>query len=293
MRTSTRYNRRGFVAVAGALTTMITGAVVAVGAAPASAVTIPVGSVIAVTQSSGFSTGPSKTTTALCPADRPRVLGGGFTTTGTHLVVSQAQPLAGSPRDSYQVTVGFDQVGTTASWQLLVYAYCSSAAPGWQIVPATSTSTSDAFNEVIATCPSGKEIVGTGGRITGGAGQVELVTQTGGLRGSVAGGLEDLDGFAGSWSATAYAVCVTVANPLDIHLVQNQTASDTTNPKSVSVTCPSGMRLTGSAVWADQPGNAINLRPDTSTPTGVTATARNDSGSGGAFDLLVYGVCAL
>jgi hypothetical protein len=272
---------------------MITGAVVAVGAAPASAVTIPVGSVIVVSQSSGFSTGSSKTTTALCPADRPRVLGGGFTTTGTHLVVNQAQPLAGSPRDSYQVTAGFDQVGTTASWQLLVYAYCSSAAPGWQIVPATSTSTSDAFNEVAAACPSGKEIVGTGGRITGGAGQVELVTQTGGLNRGVAGGLEDLDGFGGSWSATAYAVCVTDASPLDIHVVQNQTAIDTTNPKSVSATCPSGMRLTGSAVWADQPGNAISLRPNTSTPTSVTAIARNDNGSGGAFDLLVYAVCAL
>jgi hypothetical protein len=292
MRTSTRYDIRRLVGVAGALAMMITAAVVAVGATPASANTIPVGSVIAVSQPSGFSTVSPKTTAAVCPADRPRVLGGGFTTTGTHIVVSQAQPLAGSPTDSYQVTAGFDQVGTAASWQLLVYAYCSSAAPGWQIVPATSTSTSDAFNEVAAACPSGKEVVGTGGRITGGAGQVELVTQTGFPRQAVAGGLEDLDGFAGSWSATAYAVCVTVANVLDIHAVQNQTASDTTNPKSVSVTCPSGTQLTGSAVWADQPGNAISLRPNSSTPTSVTAIARDDSGSGGAFDVLVYGLCA-
>ena len=293
MRTSIRYNSRRFLGVAGALAMMITGAVVAVGATPASAVTIPVGSVLAITQPSGFSTGSSKTTTATCPADRPRVLGGGFTTTGAHIVVSQAQPLAGSPTDSYQVTAGFDQVGTTASWQLLVYAYCSSTAPGWQIMPATSTSTSDAFNEVIATCPTGKQLVGTGGRITGGAGQVQLVTQTNGVRASVAGGLEELDGFAGSWSATAYAVCVTVASPLDTRVVQNQTAIDTTNPKSVGVTCPSGMRLTGSAIWADQPGNAISLRPDTSTPTSVTAISRDDSGSGSAFDVLVYGVCAL
>jgi hypothetical protein len=293
MRTPARKTIRRLLGVAAALAMTVTGAVVAVGATPAAASTIPVGSVIAVTQPSGFATGSTKTTSAICPADRPRVLGGGFTIAGTHIVVSQAQPLAGNPRDSYQVTAGFDQVGTAASWQLLVYAYCSSVAPGWQIVPASTGSTSEPFKEIAASCPSGKEVVGTGGRITGGAGQVELVTQPGFPRQGVAGGLEDLDGFAGSWSATAYAVCVKVAGVLDIHLVQNQTAVDTVNPKSASVSCPSGTRLTGSAVWTDLPGNAFNLRPNSSTPTSVTASARNENNTGDAYDVIVYGLCAL
>jgi hypothetical protein len=273
-----------------------TAAVQAVGIAPAAATTIPVGSVQVVTATSGFSVGSSKTLSAVCPAARPRVLGGGFTTTGTHIVVNELRPVSGSPVDSYRVTAGFDEVGTSASWQLLVYAYCSSVAPGWELVTATTTTTSDPFNSIIATCPGSKRLVGTGGKINGGAGQVQLVTQ--GI-GSVApnkmsaGGLERLGGFAGSWNATAYAVCVSVTNLLDIRLVSNQTASDPTNPKGVTATCPSGMRLTGSAIWSNAPGNSINLRPNSSTPTNVSAAARDDSGSGFSWDLITYALCAV
>ena len=52
------------------------------------------------------------------------------------------------------------------------------------------------------------------------------------------------------------------------------------------------MRLTGSAVWSDVPGNAINLRPSNATPTSVTATGRNDSGVVGGWTQYVYGFCA-
>ena len=296
MPATTRHTRQALVAVAAALVAIITAVVQAVGIAPAAAATIPVGSVQVVTATSGFSVGSSKTLSAVCPAAKPRVLGGGFTTTGTHIVVNELRPVSGSPVDSYQVTAGFDEIGTSASWQLLVYAYCSSVAPGWQLVTATTTTTSDPFNDVVATCPSFKSLVGTGGQINGGSGQVQLVTQ--GI-GSVApnkmsaGGLEDLTGFAGSWSATAYAVCVNNTRLLDIRLVSNQTTVDSTGTKNITATCPGGMGLTGSAVWADTPGNAINLRPDSITPTNVVATARDESASGVGWDLITYALCAL
>jgi len=296
LRATTNGTRRSFVAAASALAMIATALVQAVGVTPAAAVTIPVGSVEVVTATSGFSPGPSKTLSAVCPASKPRVLGGGFTTTGTHITATELQPVAGSPVDSYRVVAGFDEVGTTASWQLLVYAYCSSVAPGWQLVTATSPPTSDPFNQVIVTCPSGKAVVGTGGRINGGAGQVQLVTQGIGAAGPnrmSAGGLEDLTGFSGTWSVTGFAVCVTDANPLDIRLVQNQSGG-TLNPKTVTATCPSGMRLTGSAIWTDIPGNAISLRPNTSTPTSVTGVARNDTGNTTfSWTLIVYALCAL
>jgi len=282
----TRYTRQTLVAVASVLVVIATAVVQAVGIAPAAAVTIPVGSVEVVTAASGFSVGSSKTLSAVCPAARPRVLGGGFTTTGTHIVVNELRPVSGSPVDSYQVTAGFDAVGTSASWQLLVYAYCSSVAPGWELATATTTTTSDPSNAVNLTCPGTKRLVGTGGRINGGAGQVQLETLALGLTAPntmSAGGLEQLGGFAGLWNATAYAVCVNVTNLLDIVMVPNQTAINPTNPKGVTATCPSGMRLTGSA---------INLRPNSATPTSVTATARDDSGSGFSWDLNTYALCA-
>jgi hypothetical protein len=281
-------------AAAGTMILALT-AVQAVAVTAAAAATIPPGSVQVVSAVSGFSTGPSKTTTAVCPAAKPRVLGGGFTTTGTHIVVTEAQPIAGGP-DSYRVTAQADEVGTTASWQLLVYAYCSNVAPGWQLVTATSTSTSNPFNQVIPSCPSGKAVVGTGGQINGGAGQVQLLTQ--GI-GSVApnrmsaAGTEDLNGFAGSWSVTGYAICVTYVGALDVRLAQNQTAgADPT--QGVTVPCPTGYSLTGTSIWTDLPGYSINLRPNVSlNPTIVTGTGRNDSGTPSTgWSVIVYAHCA-
>lgn len=272
-----------------------TAAAQAIGVSPASAATIPVGSVEVATATA---TGPglSKTLSATCPAARPRVLGGGFTTTGTHIVATELQPVAGGTVDSYRVTARQDEVGTSASWNLLVYAYCSSAAPGWQLVTTNSSATSDPFNSVPATCPTGKTVVGTGGRINGGGGQVQLVTQTIGSvapNRMIAGGLEDLTGFGGSWSVTAFAVCVAFNNPLDVRVVSDQ-LSGTQITKSVPVACPSGMRLTGSSIWADIPGNAINLRPNNNTPFSVTGTARNDTGNTTAgWTLIVYANCAV
>ena len=72
--------------------------------APAVAATIPVGSVQVITASSGFSVSASKTVTATCPSSRPRVLGGGFTTAGTHIEVTELRPIKGSSVDSYRVT---------------------------------------------------------------------------------------------------------------------------------------------------------------------------------------------
>ena len=267
----------------------------AVAVTAASAATIPPGSVQVVSVASGFSTAPSRTTSAVCPAAKPRVLGGGFTTTGTHIVVTEAQPIAGGP-DSYQVTAQTDEVGTTPSWQLLVYAYCSNVAPGWQVVTTTSSTTSDPFNQVIPTCPSGKAVVGTGGKINNGAGQVQLLTQgIGSLAPNrmSAAGTEDLNGFSGSWSVTGYAICVTYSSALDVRLVQNQTAgADPT--QNVTVACPSGYSLTGTSIWTDNPGYSINLRPNTSlNPTLVTGTGRNDTGTASTgWSVVVYAHCA-
>ena len=296
MREASSHTRRPLIAAASALAVVATAIVQTIGVTPAAAATIPVGSVEVVTATSGLLPGSSRTISAVCTAARPFVLGGGFTTTGTHIVVSELQPIDGAVVDSYKVTAGFDEVGTTGSWNLLVYAYCSSTAPGWQIVPATSTTTTSPFNQVIATCPSGKGLVGTGGRINGGSGQVQLVTQGIGSVGPnrmSAGGLEDVTGFSGSWSVTGYAVCVTYTSFLDIQMVSNQTASDNTITKNVTATCPTGMRLTGSSIWANTPGNPINLRPNNSTGTNVTGTARNDTGTVGGWDLITYAHCAV
>jgi hypothetical protein len=257
----------------------------AAGAAPAAAATIPPGSVVVVSASSGFSVSASKTVTAQCPSANPRVLGGGFTTSGQHIEVVERRPMSGLT-DSYRAVAVQDEIGTTATWQLIVYAYCSSVAPGWELLTAVSTTTSNSFNAVAASCPSGKNSPGGGGQVNGGAGQVKLLTQgIGGVqnpRGHNAAGLEDVTGFAGNWSVTVYAICVTAGVFGDFAMVDTSTATNTTITKTVTGACPAGKRVTGSAAFIDSPGTIISIRPNNSTPTSVTAVGRDETAAPGS-----------
>ncbi|MEU7901518.1 hypothetical protein [Actinoplanes sp. NPDC049118] len=268
----------------------------AIGAAPAAAATIPPGSIVVVTASSGFSVSAAKTVTAQCPATNPRVLGGGFTTSGRHIEVVERRPMSGLT-DSFRAVAVQDEIGTTATWQLMAYAYCSSVAPGWELLTAVSTTTSNAFNAIYPSCPNGKLTTGGGGQINGGGGQVKLLTQgVGGTlnpRGYGVAGLEDSTGFSGNWSVTAYLICVTTGAFGDFAMAENRTASDTTVSKSVSVGCPTGKRVAGSAAWTDSRGTITAIRPNNTTPTIVTATGRDETatpGTGG-WSLIVTAFC--
>jgi hypothetical protein len=265
----------------------------AAGAAPAAAVTIPPGSIVVVTASSGFSVSATKTVTAQCPAANPRVLGGGFTTSGQHIEVIERRPMSGLT-DSYRTTAVQDEIGTTATWQLIVYAYCSSVAPGWELLTSVSPTNSETFKPLYPSCPSGKLSTGGGGQINGGAGQVKLLTQgVGGPlnpRGHGVAGIEDSTGFAGNWSVTAYVICVTQGAFGDFQWVEQTSASGTIN-QNVTVSCPAGKRVAGNAVWSER-GTIISIRPNNNTPTAVTAAARDETASpNGNFSLTLTVFC--
>lgn len=142
---------------------------------------------------------------------------------------------------------------------------CSSPLPGLEIVSVTEAAGSGGFQAVRADCP-GKSALGAGGRINNGAGQVTLNTQ--GLGRSIsqataASGLEDLDGFGGTWSVTAFTVCASLNSLFDAQLVSAQTAADATPRKFHSVFCPAGMHVTGGAAFADFPGVVESVSPTT------------------------------
>ena len=87
--------------------------------------------------------------------------------------------------------------------------------PGLQRTIKASVSDSSTSKTVTARCPAGKQVLGGGGTVTGGRGQVVLerlqpVQATTGDR-FVVGAREDGTGYSGSWRLTAYALC---ANPL-------------------------------------------------------------------------------
>jgi hypothetical protein len=85
---------------------------------------------------------------------------------------------------------------------------CADPPPGLQLVSATSDPDSDPAG-VPASCPPGKNLLGTGAEINGGAGQVVLddVRPNAQLTTVTATALEDETGTSNVWSVRAHAIC--------------------------------------------------------------------------------------
>ena len=91
---------------------------------------------------------------------------------------------------------------------------CANPPPGLQLVTVTSESDSEELKVVTATCPTGKNLIGTGGEISTGVGQVVLddIRPNASLTSVTVTAIEDENGFGlgFGWYAVAYAIC---ANP--------------------------------------------------------------------------------
>jgi hypothetical protein len=104
-----------------------------------------------------------------------------------------------------------DQNGTNADWQILGEALCSATTlPGLERVAATGPTNSQ-DKHATARCPEGKRVVGTGGEIIGGEGQVGItyLLPDDDLTRVHVRGAEDQDGTSADWAVRAYAVCAT------------------------------------------------------------------------------------
>jgi hypothetical protein len=104
-----------------------------------------------------------------------------------------------------------DQDGTLSAWRIRAHAICSATTlPGLERVVRTGPSNSR-NKHATARCPAGKRVVGTGGEIVGGQGQVGItyVLPEADLTRVHVRGAEDQNGFGGDWSARAIAVCAT------------------------------------------------------------------------------------
>ncbi len=104
-----------------------------------------------------------------------------------------------------------DQDGTNSTWRLRATAVCSATTlPGLERVVATGPSNSR-NKHATARCPDGKRVVGTGGEILGGTGQVGItyLLPDEDLTRVHVRGAEDQDGTNANWAVRAYAVCAT------------------------------------------------------------------------------------
>jgi hypothetical protein len=187
---------------------------VALSAAPAAAATLPFGTVKAATASyppDRLSVKPPFSVT--CPAGQ-RVLGGGaLTVGGIHAVITEMQPIHPlTGPDRFEVAAAADQFGISIAWGFQVFAFCAIVPASLQleIIPHTNLPTSAGTDQAGTQCSPGKFLMGTGGKIDNGGGQVDLgmfPNSSGQIAfGSAAFAKEDLDGFAGQYTVTGYSV---------------------------------------------------------------------------------------
>jgi len=292
-----RSMRKWATAVALGLTVLATQAL---GAQPAAAASIPAGSVQVVTKSSPVNTLATKEPfRANCPSGQ-RVLGGGaFTIGGVHAVITEMQPIHTTSGDSFEVSAAEDQFGVLPAWNFQVFAFCASvpAALGVDIVSQTNAPTSGATDQTSAPCPAGKQLIGAGGKIANGNGQVDLgiATNSSGFHASSSAAIakEDADGFAGNYTVTGYSVCARSNVFGDFQQVKTQFSTTATSQKR-PLSCPSGLRLTGLAGNTDAPGTHLQeIAPrTTNAPSIADFGAQSSVPPGGPWTMETTIFCA-
>jgi hypothetical protein len=273
-------------------------AVQVVVAPQASGTTIPPGSVHVESNQSNVDTATSKAARANCPAGQRAVGGGVLTTGGAHVVVTELRPISDAMGDGFTATAAADQFGVIGTWAVTVFTYCATPPPGLEVVPKTNPPSSQHNDQVQAFCSPGKNIIGSGGRITGGGGQVDLSLSPNNSQGvasaSSASALEDADGFDGNYQVTSYAICATMNQFPDFQLVRASSPNDTTTTKKVFVSCPNGYRLTGGAAGVGIRGAHVQFfRPNlANAPSLIEASATTGVSLNGNWAVDAVAYCA-
>lgn len=147
----------------------------------------------------------NKSVTATCPAGRrltgtgADILGG-----GNDVLISAITPNAALT--SVTVT-GNEEDATTVNWSVRAVALCAAPRPGQTLVTTTSPF-SPVNKSIVANCPAGTNLTGTGGAILNGGGNVGMnrITPAAGLTGVTVDGNE-VDPVAANWAVRAFGIC--------------------------------------------------------------------------------------
>jgi hypothetical protein len=273
-----------------ALSAAIAAASLAVSAPPASAVP---GLQFIAAQTSTDSV-PFKNLVIPCPAGT-NGLGGDVTISGT----TQARLIGVQPTSTYvYFAVTEPEEGVAGNWSFRAQAICapSTSLPGLQYVLDSGAGEALARGnpvdvDVNARCPTGKGVIGMGGRVDGEFGtQLDLWTKVhmGAIRVNGAPGQAGANvhtvataaGYDGLVLAQAIAVCVDRRQVPSLTWAEGEhSAFDSTADKQAGVTCPTGTTLQSGGFalnWqtADLTGNQIGVTGLQFTNTGVHVVGR-------------------
>ena len=235
----------------------------------------------------------AKSITVPCPAGTKVVGAGADVTPGAGDVLIQAiRPNA--TLTSVTVAAREDEDGTAANWYVAAYATCAPPPAGLERVAATSAASS-AAKPVVATCPSGKSLLGGAAELGNAYGQVLLdgIVPNLANRNVTVDALEDETGTAGSWTITAYAICSSPVTGLV--RVSATSPVDSTGSRVVTAPCPVGKSLISMAGTINSPngqGVLDAVFPDEALTTAGFAAWEDDTGNSADWSATAYGICA-
>lgn len=182
---------------------------------------------------------------------------------------------------------------TMVTGAIAVSAAPASAVAAPFTVNNQSASNSTSPKTIVASCPSGTRLYGVSPYLVNGLGDVTLddVRPDAGLTSATVAAYEN--GSTGqAWAVGVDAIC---GSPTaNLQRVAVTSASNSSSPKTVSATCPSGTRLYGlGAELTGAVGNVFfdDMRPSTGL-TSVTIAAYENGSYGSTWNVTAYAICA-
>jgi hypothetical protein len=182
------------------------------------------------------------------------------------------------------VGVGEAADGTPENWRVQATAVCTP----WTVTyyQATSGFAVGSSRYVTVNCPAGQQVIGLGASLAQGFGQVSISNLWVGESSVTAIAHADDDGFSGSWSVTAYAVCASNIGQEVVH--------GPTNPSTLALSssglCPSTKQLVGVG-WEQTGGGEVYVTTAKADSDFLVATVPDETGANFTWYTGAMGIC--
>lgn len=242
-----------------------------------------------IVSASSASSSDDKGMTVTCPDGLQRLASGADVAGGgsEHVIIDDMIP---GPRNV--TAYGYeDYHGTTATWSIRVWAVCGRLSSTVHTYASSSAYDTRDDKVVTASCASPMVVLGTGFALLGARGSA-VVHQVAPTSTSVTVRAWEVDGGpdAGSWSATAYAICA--PNPGG----RSQTTTITSynsGDKLGTAICPEGKEAFGAGFDLDGFRGRLNINYLIPTSVGTVLTSANELiDTTNDWALLTYAICA-
>jgi len=175
--------------------------------------------------------------------------------------------------------------GTPENWRIQAFAVCTPWILNYQ--QATSGFAVGSSRFVTVNCPAGQRVLGFGASLAQGFGQVSISNLWVNESSVTAIAHTDDDGFSGSWSVTAYAVCT--SSNVGQQIVHGPT-NPSTSARFSSGLCPSTKQLVGVG-WEQTGGGEVYVTTAKADSTFLVDTVPDETGADFTWYTSAMGLC--